>query len=127
MPHDAVREAMATAELFLQHSVVGHSSDAEGLPTAIQEALACGCVVVSTEHAGIPEAVDHGVNGWLAPEHDLAGFTALIEKALASDKAPMMEAARQTAEARFDNAILMAKLEDVLRAAVAKVSAPTPE
>lgn len=115
-PHRVVREALATSQVFLQHSVVGPSGDAEGLPTAIQEALASGCIVVSTRHAGIPEAVDHGVNGWLGAEHDLEEFTALIGRALTADPQEMMDAARQTAETRFDNAVLLSRLEDVLRA-----------
>ncbi|WP_281827569.1 glycosyltransferase [Jannaschia rubra] len=114
--HRVVREALATSQVFLQHSVVGPSGDAEGLPTAIQEALASGCIVVSTRHAGIPEAVDHGVNGWLGAEHDLEEFIALIGRALTADPQEMMDAARQTAETRFDNAVLLSRLEDVLRA-----------
>ncbi|MCK0167022.1 glycosyltransferase [Jannaschia sp. S6380] len=115
LPHDRVREALATSKVFLQHSVVGPSGDAEGLPTAIQEALACGCIIVSTRHAGIPEAVDHGVNGWMSEEHDLPGFTALIREALSGDHSDMTQAARRTAEERFDNAVLLRQVEDVLR------------
>ena len=118
LPHDRVRDALGTSEVFLQHSVVGPSGDAEGLPTAIQEALACGCIVVSTRHAGIPEAVDHGVNGWLSEEHDLAGFTELLHRALTGDQSEMIRAARATAEARFDNDVLLRRVEAELRRAV---------
>ena len=118
LPHDLVREALARSEVFLQHSVVGPSGDAEGLPTAIQEALACGCIVVSTRHAGIPEAVDHGVNGWLSEEHDLAGFTDQLHRALSGDQSEMTRAARATAEARFDNDVLLRRVETELRRAV---------
>ena len=113
--HEVVREALATSALFLQHSVVSPTGDAEGLPTAIQEALAAGCITVSTRHAGIPEAIDHGVDGLICEEHDLAGFTDLIGRALSDEAAPMALAARRTAEARFDNAVLLHRLEDVLR------------
>ena len=115
-PHEEVRGALETAHVFLQHSIVSPSGDAEGLPTAIQEAMAAGCVVVSTRHAGIPEAIEHGVNGWLSEEGDEAEFARLIGQALAADGAAIARAARQTAETRFDNEVLMARVEDVLRA-----------
>ena len=118
LPHDAVRDALSTAGIFLQHSAQAPNGDVEGLPTAIQEALACGCIVVSTRHAGIPEAVEHGVNGWLSPENDLPAFADLIARALTGDHAAMSRAARQTAETRFDNAVLLARVEDVLREGV---------
>ncbi|WP_052700494.1 glycosyltransferase family 4 protein [Methylocucumis oryzae] len=40
-------------------------SFAEGLPVVIMEAFALGRPVISTKIAGIPELVQHGVNGWL--------------------------------------------------------------
>ena len=122
LPHDQVRAALAETEVFLQHSVTASDGNTEGLPTAIQEAMASGCLVISTRHAGIPEAVDHGVNGWLCDEHDEAGFAALIASGTApgSDArvASMRAAARATAEARFDNRALLAQVEKVMRSAV---------
>ena len=118
-PHAEVRDALSTAGVFLQHSVHASDGDVEGLPTSIQEALACGCLVVSTRHAGIPEAVDHGVNGWLSEEHDLPAFAANLRTALTGDHSAMAAAARATAEARFDNSKLLAKVEAELRRGVA--------
>ncbi|PZX18348.1 glycosyl transferase family 4 [Palleronia aestuarii] len=112
--HDTVREALATTEVFLQHSITAGDGNAEGLPTAIQEALAAGCVVISTRHAGIPEAVDPGVTGWLSAERDLAGFTDLIREARHADLATMSQAARNVALERFDNTMLLHRLETVL-------------
>jgi len=57
--------------VFVQHSLTNpETGDEEGLPAAIQEAMAHGMAVVSTRHAGIPEAVEHGVTGWLVEEGD---------------------------------------------------------
>lgn len=116
--HDAVCAALAEAQVFLQHSVTGKRGNTEGLPTAIQEALAAGCIVISTRHAGIPEAIDDGQNGWLCEEHDLAGMTALIRESLTADTAAMADAARQTALDRFDNAVLLKRTEGILSAAL---------
>jgi len=61
--------------VFVQHSITDpETGDEEGLPAAIQEAMAQGMAVISTRHAGIPEAVEHGVTGLLVEERDAAGM-----------------------------------------------------
>lgn len=120
LPHAAVRDLLARTALFLQHSVTAENGNTEGLPTAIQEAMACGCVTVSTRHAGIPEAIDEGATGWLVDEHDAAGFTAAIRTALETpDLATMAARARAVAEARFDNDALLKRLEAEIARAIA--------
>jgi glycosyltransferase involved in cell wall biosynthesis len=42
-------------------------SFAEGIPVVVMEALACGRPVIATLVGGMPELVEHGVNGWLVP------------------------------------------------------------
>ncbi len=119
LPHDQVRQELAKTEVFLQHSVTAKDGNTEGLPTAIQEALACGCVTLSTRHAGIPEAIEHGVNGFLVEEWDEDGFSAQIQTVLnMPDLTEMTRAARSTAEHKFDNDILLNRTETILREAV---------
>ena len=116
LPHDQVRKHLLSTEIFLQHSVTAPDGNTEGLPTAIQEALACGCITISTRHAGIPEAVEDGVNGLLVDEWDETGFADRISQILGSpDRSAMARAARATAEARFDNDIGLARVEQVIR------------
>lgn len=115
-PHDFVREKLATTQFFLQHSVTAKDGNTEGLPTAIQEAMAAGCVTVSTRHAGIPEAIDEGETGFLVAEHDAAGFTRAIAAAMEAGDAAMAARARQVACERFDNGVLLTRLEDTIRA-----------
>jgi glycosyltransferase involved in cell wall biosynthesis len=70
-PHNIVCEYMKRADIFLQHSIVNPiDGDEEGLPVAILEAMSYGVPVVSTRHAGIPEAVVDGVTGYLVAEGD---------------------------------------------------------
>lgn len=119
-PHDFVRGKLATAQFFLQHSITAANGNTEGLPTAIQEAMACGCITVSTRHAGIPEAIDEGKTGWLVEEHDADGFTTAIGRAMqATDTGGMASLARRVAEERFDNDVLLKKLETHIRATLA--------
>ena len=57
-------------------------SFAEGLPVVIMEALAMGRPVITTWIAGIPELVEHGVSGWLAPAGSVDALTEAMRQAL---------------------------------------------
>jgi colanic acid/amylovoran biosynthesis glycosyltransferase len=72
--HDFVSEQakeclLRECGVFVQHSITNpENGDEEGLPAAIQEAMAYGMAVVSTRHAGIPEAVVENKTGLLVDE-----------------------------------------------------------
>jgi colanic acid/amylovoran biosynthesis glycosyltransferase len=84
-PNDVVLRAMQGADIFLQHSITDpNTGDQEGLPVAVLEAMAHGLPVVSTRHAGIPEAVVEGVTGYLVDPGDTGGMAESIV-ALARD------------------------------------------
>ncbi|MCK0149395.1 glycosyltransferase [Marivita sp. S6314] len=123
-PHNTVRDTLKRTQFFLQHSVTARDGNTEGLPTAIQEAMACGCITVSTRHAGIPEAINEGETGFLVEEHDQTGFSDAIAKAIAvKDPGAMSQRARQTAEDRFDNEVLLGILEQRIRDTLSASSA----
>ncbi len=71
LPPDQVAARFHEARCFVQHSVTSQAGDKEGMPVAILEAASSGLPVISTLHAGIPEAVEHGVTGLLCREHDM--------------------------------------------------------
>lgn len=98
--HDLLRQC----GVFVQHSLTDpHTGDEEGLPAAIQEAMAYGMAVVSTRHAGIPEAVEHGVTGLLADERDVAGMAEAMLRigGSAGETARMGSAGRRRALADY--------------------------
>lgn len=68
VPAELVPPALARADGFLLASRRSSSGDREGTPTAIIEAQACGLIVVSTRHAGIPEIVPTQSHDLLAAE-----------------------------------------------------------
>jgi glycosyltransferase involved in cell wall biosynthesis len=73
--HEIVKQLMRQADIFLQHSVTDpETGDEEGLPVAIQEAMAFALPVISTRHAGIPEAVVEGGTGCLVNEGDVSAM-----------------------------------------------------
>lgn len=78
-PAHVVKEFLAKADIFIQHSVIDQNSgDEEGLPVAILEAMASGLPVVATKHAGIPEAVMDQQTGYLVNEGDTLSMAAKI-------------------------------------------------
>lgn len=118
--HDQVRSALEKSEVFLQHSVTAKDGNTEGLPTAIQEAMACGCVIVSTRHAGIPDAVFDGKNGFLSDELDELGYAKNLNTVLESNsRKDMGNNGRLMAEEHYDNEVLLDKTEKILQSILA--------
>ena len=77
-PHADALALLHGADVFAQHSVVAPNGDEEGLPVGVLEAMAAAVPVVSTHHAGIPEAVEEGVTGLLVQEGDVDGMAAAL-------------------------------------------------
>ncbi len=87
LPHETILAMLAAADIFVQHSVTDPATgDKEGLPVAILEAMARALPVVSTRHAGIPEAVHDGLTGLLVAERDIDGMARGL-RALVGDPA----------------------------------------
>jgi glycosyltransferase involved in cell wall biosynthesis len=65
-----VRDWMSKASVFSTPSIVAAAGNTEGFGMVFAEAQAMGLPVASFATGGIPEAVEHGVTGLLAPERD---------------------------------------------------------
>lgn len=78
-----ISSAQVREELLSTRALV-LPSFAEGLPVVIMEALALRKPVLTTFIAGIPELVQHKVNGWLFPAGSSEHLEAAIEECLAS-------------------------------------------
>jgi colanic acid/amylovoran biosynthesis glycosyltransferase len=111
---EEVRHELRSSHLFLAPSVTSADGDKEGIPVAIMEAMATGLPVVSTVHSGIPELVQDGVTGWLAPERDvgaLAGKIALLLNRPETWRG-LVTAARGRIETDFNSAVQHARLAE---------------
>ncbi|MDB5029910.1 glycosyltransferase [Mucilaginibacter sp.] len=75
-----IKELFAKTRCFVQHSVTADNGDKEGTPVTILEAGSSGLAIVSTQHAGIKEAVLNGEPGDLVPEHDVEGMARYMIK-----------------------------------------------
>jgi glycosyltransferase involved in cell wall biosynthesis len=75
----------AMARLYRCHPVLLLPSAYEGLPLVVIEAMVNGCIpVVSAVASGIPDLIDHGINGFCVPIGDYKGFADRLA-ALAAD------------------------------------------
>lgn len=75
----------------------------EAAPVSVMEAMACGLPAISSIIGGTPELIDHGVDGFLIPQEDVAGFAAAFLQ-LGQDsglRLRMGQAARSKAEQKF--------------------------
>jgi glycosyltransferase involved in cell wall biosynthesis len=70
-----VSALMRQADVFMLNSRTARDGDTEGLPVGLLEAMAMGLPVVSTQHAGIPLAVEDNISGLLVPERDNEALT----------------------------------------------------
>lgn len=81
-PHDEVRGLLAAAACAVVPSETGADGDEEGMPTVLLEAFACGCPVVATRHAGIPDVARDGVDSLLVPERDAEALATALGRML---------------------------------------------
>jgi glycosyltransferase involved in cell wall biosynthesis len=79
------------------------SSDWEGMPNAVLEAMAAGLPVVATAVGGTPDVVVQGTTGLLVPPDDATALAAALDRLIHDpDLRRMMGAAgRQRVRARF--------------------------
>lgn len=78
-PEETKQRLLRECGVFVQHSLTNpETGDEEGLPAAIQEAMAHGLAVVSTRHSGIPEAVIEEETGLLVDEGNVAEMARAI-------------------------------------------------
>lgn len=97
-------DIMKETHIVLLPSVTSRKGDMEGIPVFLMEAMAMGKIVVSTYHSGIPELIQHKVNGYLVRERDAEGLSQTIQEMLSSVETwrPIADQARQTVIERFN-------------------------
>jgi glycosyltransferase involved in cell wall biosynthesis len=105
----------ATFDVFMM------TSQREGLPNSILEAMALGLPVVTTDVAGAKELVADGLTGFVRPQRDARGLAAAATR-LAADaelRARMGAAGRRRVEHEFSFSGRLAKVEDLYEGVVA--------
>ena len=97
--------------------VFAMSSDSEGLPVALLEAMACGLPAVVTAVGAIPEVVDHGRAGRLVAPRDQEGLAAEIASLVADEagRRALGEAATRRVGERYSAARMARDYEALYR------------
>lgn len=105
-----VRPYLAAMDAYLM------TSDFEGLPLALLEAMASRLTPVATAVGGIKEVIESGKNGFLLPQGDTAGLVKALQHVLDADACQRRawgDDARTRVTERFSTARLMRQTERV--------------
>ena len=115
--NEQMKEFYKAADILLAPSFSASSGDEEGMPVVIKEAMASGVVVISTQHAGIPEMIDDEKTGFLVPEKDEKALTQKLEYVIGHPEicSPVTHRARQSVIEHFEQKELNKKLESIYR------------
>ena len=110
-----VRQLLRQTAIVCVPSRTAENGDSEGLPIFVLEAQSMGVPVVSTCHAGIPEAIIHGETGLLAKEGDPRALATHLISLLQSEELQSAYASRgmQRMAESFDLERQTSRLEDI--------------
>lgn len=115
VPERELREIYYASHIFLHPSETGSDGNQEGIPNSMLEAMATGLPVFATNHGGIPEAIENGKSGVLAPERDHEALSHALLEAV-QDRQFLSRVARNGAEAvaqKFDQRNQIRRLEEI--------------
>jgi glycosyltransferase involved in cell wall biosynthesis len=102
-------------ELYNIADVFAMVSYYEGLPRALIEAMACGCIPIVTKVGGMPVVVSDGFNGFVINPGDLEKFVAKVDEvfSFSEEKRKLMQTrAREAVETDFDSRKLVKMMVD---------------
>jgi glycosyltransferase involved in cell wall biosynthesis len=105
------------ADLHQAFDLFVQSSEYEGTPNAVLEAMAMETPLVATDVGGTGELAVHGIHGWLVPCRDVAALQDAVTRALdhPDDARHRAEAARRRIEQDLSFAARTRRLEDIYR------------
>jgi glycosyltransferase involved in cell wall biosynthesis len=103
LPQGEVMREIQRAAALAVPCVIAKDGDRDGLPNIIQEALALGTPVVSTDVTGIPEVVRDGETGLQVPQRDPQALADALDRLLANPelRVRLASGGRQLIESEF--------------------------
>ena len=102
---------------LLDHDLYLMTSDYEGMPNALMEAMAVGLPVISTDcPTGPSDLIENGVNGYLIPVGDAKSLAEKIREIIEMPKDKRIEMgklAKQKMQDNFNNKAIASKWEEL--------------
>jgi len=112
---EAKRELLRAKPLVVVPSIESEGGDFEGLPVAVLEGLAAGCLVVASRAGGVTDVLRDGENGLLVESGDVDGLAAAIRRGLRDDSLAIGLGRRAQADAAaFDWPVIAAAYQRLL-------------
>ena len=112
------------AQELKEHDLYLMTSDFEGMPNALMEAMVVGLPVISTDcPTGPSDLIDNGVNGYLVPIGDAKVLAERIKEVIEMPKEKRIEMAklaRQKMQENFNNKAITAKWEELFKSLIKK-------
>jgi glycosyltransferase involved in cell wall biosynthesis len=120
LPQREVIPEMHQAMVLAAPCVVAQDGDRDGLPNVIQEALALGTPVVTTDVTGIPEVIRDGETGLQVPQHDPPALADALERLLTNPglRIRLADGGRRLIESEFDIRRTTERRRALFRAAI---------
>ena len=108
---DDVHDKLGMADLMLL------PSELESFGLAALEAMACEVPSIATNVGGLPEVIDHGKTGFLAPVGDVEAMSEFAIEILSDEKRlrEMSKLARYEAQARYCTTKIIPQYEEFYR------------
>lgn len=108
---DVIRQLYAS-NILLVPSKTGKDGDQEGIPNVAKEAMAAGCIVIASNHSGLPELVQDGQTGYVFEEGDSLHLSQCMQRAIRQkdDWDDIADRASQSVRSAFDSGVTTKKL-----------------
>jgi len=113
-----IREKVTDIEDYLQAADIGlFTSETESFCLGLLEGMCFGCPGVATRVGGIPEVIEDGVSGKLAPAGDAEALAAATEELIRNRarRETMGKAAQQRAHEKFSAEVIVPRYEALYR------------
>ncbi len=114
----------ATLAAFVQHHAllftgrVARDGDRDGLPNVLAEAMASGCLVLTTPVAGTTEAIRDGKTGYVCPFGDPQTWADRLQSLTCTTTETLRQNARAWVQSEFDPARNAQRLLDMFNSAM---------
>ncbi len=116
-PHDTVLEHFRQSDIFVLGCEVAKDGDRDGIPNVFVESMAMGVPVVGTHVSAIPELIEDGESGLLAPPGQPDKLADAMHRMLTDTalRKRVIQSARRRVAREFDNKKLIRDLAEVYR------------